>query len=176
MNGSEASTYPLEISHRGRFQVSVRGRLFAEKKIKGREARFLLKRLAPQRQGQIVLDRVREALWSDLEASAQLYKALHHIRKAFAALQMPPSSISLKRSRRKPRVAGGIAGGSRSSRPELCGQWNAPFPTPISWPLGSIYSLRYDVHLTDSPKTGSSWPSSMTSTQPTRAAERSSRF
>lgn len=85
MNPDETSRSPLEIRLLGRFQVSVRGRTLSQTSIKGRKARSLLKLVALQRHCRIVRDRAMEALWPDLDrdaAASQLYKALHHIRKA----------------------------------------------------------------------------------------------
>lgn len=81
-------TSRLRIHLLGQFLVYVAGRALPESEIKGRKARSLLKLIALQRHGQLVRDRAMDALWPDLDESAaasQLYKALHHIRKAFAA-------------------------------------------------------------------------------------------
>lgn len=87
MGTSDFSSFDLEIYLLGQFLVSVRGRELSETAIKGRKARSLLKLIALRRHGQVVRDRVTDALWPDLDATAaasQLYKALHHIRTAFA--------------------------------------------------------------------------------------------
>ena len=88
MDSSASSSPDLEIYLLGQFFVSLRGRNLSDGAVKGRKARSLLKLVALRRHGQIVRDRVTEALWPDLDATAatsQLYKALHHIRTAFAA-------------------------------------------------------------------------------------------
>jgi len=86
--GTSASSSPdLEIYLLGQFLVSIRGSDLSDGAVKGRKARSLLKLVALRRHGQIVRDRVLDALWPELDASAatsQLYKALHHIRTAFA--------------------------------------------------------------------------------------------
>ena len=46
-----------------------------------------MKLIALQRQAQVVRDHAMHALWPELDteaAASQLYKAIHHIRKAFA--------------------------------------------------------------------------------------------
>ena len=76
----------LEIQLLGRFDIQVAGHVLPETAISGRKARSLLKLLALQRHGRIVRDQAMETLWPDLDedaAASQLYKALHHIRKAF---------------------------------------------------------------------------------------------
>ncbi len=76
----------LRIHLLGQFLVYISGRTLPESAIKGRKARSLLKLVALQRHGQIVRDQAMDVLWPDLDAAsaaAQLYKALHHIRKAF---------------------------------------------------------------------------------------------
>lgn len=81
------SSSSLEIHLFGRFEVFVDGQVLNETKIKGRKARSLLKLIAHQRNFQMVREHVTNVLWPDLNqdaANAQLYKALHHIRKAFA--------------------------------------------------------------------------------------------
>lgn len=77
----------LEIHLLGRFAVYIDGEILPEAEIGGRKARTLFKLLAQQRHFQLVRDQALEILWPDLDqeaASAQLYKALHAIRKAFA--------------------------------------------------------------------------------------------
>jgi DNA-binding SARP family transcriptional activator len=81
------SSSRLEIHLLGRFAVYVDGEKLPDTEIKGRKARSLLKMIANQRHHQMVRDHVMENLWPDLDtkaAASQLYKALHHIRKAFA--------------------------------------------------------------------------------------------
>lgn len=81
------STARLKIQLLGRFAVYVDGTLLKNSAIKGRKARTLLKLIAHQRNHQMVRDHVNQTLWPDLDAksaSSQLYKAIHHIRKAFA--------------------------------------------------------------------------------------------
>ena len=87
MGDSTSSSPDLEIHLLGRFRVSIRGRALSEGAIKGRKGRSLPKLIALRRHGQIVRDRVTDALWPELDASAatsQLYKALHHVRTALA--------------------------------------------------------------------------------------------
>lgn len=88
MDSSNTSSSPgLEIRMFGRFEVYIFGEKLNETEIKGRKARSLLKLLAHQRHFQMVRDQATEILWPDLDMSAsnsQLYKALHHIRKAFS--------------------------------------------------------------------------------------------
>lgn len=88
MKSPEAHASPrLKIILLGGFSVYVNGQALPDSAIKGRKARSLLKLLAHQRQNQIVRERVIDILWTDLApeaANAQLYKALHHIRKALA--------------------------------------------------------------------------------------------
>ena len=77
----------LKISLLGGFSVYVDGQILPDSAIKGRKARSLLKLVAHQRQYQIVREHVLDILWPDLApeaGNAQLYKALHHIRKALA--------------------------------------------------------------------------------------------
>lgn len=81
------SSSSLEMHLFGRFEVFVDGQILRETEIKGRKARSLLKLIAHQRNFQMVRDHATDVLWPDLDqeaANAQLYKALHHIRKAFA--------------------------------------------------------------------------------------------
>lgn len=88
MDVHDAPSNALKVHLLGQFLVYVCGRVLPERAIKGRKARSLLKLTALQRHGQIVRDRAMDALWPELDASAaasQLYKALHHIRKAFAS-------------------------------------------------------------------------------------------
>ncbi len=80
------SSSSLEIHLFGRFEVFVDGQILSETEIKGRKARLLLKLVAHQRNFQMVRDHATDTLWQDLDsdrAKDQLYKALHHIRKAF---------------------------------------------------------------------------------------------
>lgn len=81
------SSSRLEIHLLGRFAVFVDGTPLQNSDIKGRKARTLLKLISHQRNHQMVRDHVNEILWPDLDAkaaSSQLYKAIHHIRKAFS--------------------------------------------------------------------------------------------
>ncbi len=71
----------------GRFEIFVDGQILNVTEIKGRKARLLLKLIAHQRNFQMVREHATDTLWPDLDsdrAKDQLYKALHHIRKAFA--------------------------------------------------------------------------------------------
>jgi len=84
----ERSTCGLGIMLLGGFVVYVKGQALPDTAIKGRKARTLLKLIAHQRQYLIERARVTGILWPDLDpdaANAQLYKALHHIRKAFGS-------------------------------------------------------------------------------------------
>lgn len=77
----------ITISLLGRFQVHVGETLFGSDEIGGRKAPALLKLLALDRGHQLVRDQVMDLLWPDLDgknAAAQLYKALHQLRKALA--------------------------------------------------------------------------------------------
>ena len=77
----------LEIHLLGQFSVRIDGCDLPSTSIEGRKARSLLKLLALQRNHQLVRDRATDILWPALapdSAAAQLYKAIHHIRKAFS--------------------------------------------------------------------------------------------
>ncbi len=81
------SSSSLEIHLLGRFEVFVDGQILSETEIKGRKARLLLKLVAHKRSFQMVRDHAMDTLWPNLDSDSakdQLYKALHHIRKAFA--------------------------------------------------------------------------------------------
>jgi DNA-binding SARP family transcriptional activator len=88
MTSPAALSFPtLKIILLGGFAVYIDGQILSDSAIKGRKARSLLKLLAHQRQYQLVRDHAVDILWPDLKsdaANAQLYKALYHIRKAFA--------------------------------------------------------------------------------------------
>ncbi len=76
----------LEIHLLGSFRVFVEGEPLDESEIKGRKARSLLKMIAYRRNAQMGREKALDKLWPDLDreaANGQLYKALHHIRKAF---------------------------------------------------------------------------------------------
>jgi DNA-binding SARP family transcriptional activator len=76
----------LHISLLGRFQVRVGATLLGSDGIPGRKAPALLKLLALEREHQLLRDRAVDLLWPDLDAAsgaAQLYKALHQLRRAF---------------------------------------------------------------------------------------------
>jgi len=78
----------VEISLLGRFQVRISGTRLSSDDIPGRKAPALLKLLALNRDRQLVRDQAMELLWPDLDstsAAAQLYKAIHQLRKAFGA-------------------------------------------------------------------------------------------
>lgn len=90
MDAHDASSVYLRIHLLGQFRVDVGGRPLSESAIPGRKARALLKLLALQRQCRLVRDRAMDILWPDLDSSsaaAQLYKAIHHIRKAFSTVE-----------------------------------------------------------------------------------------
>jgi DNA-binding SARP family transcriptional activator len=81
------SKLSVEISLLGRFQVRVSEKRLGSGDIPGRKAPALLKLLALNRDRQLVRDQAMELLWPDLDGTngaAQLYKALHQLRKAFA--------------------------------------------------------------------------------------------
>ncbi len=83
---TENSSPDLEINLLGKFEIRIRGEPLREMEIKGRKTRSLLKILAHRRQHQMVRDHAVDILWPDLDessANTQLYKAIHHIRKAF---------------------------------------------------------------------------------------------
>ncbi len=78
----------VEIALLGRFQVRVSETRLDPDEIAGRKAPALLKLLALERDHQLVRDRAVELLWPELDGgggAAQLYKALHQLRKAFAS-------------------------------------------------------------------------------------------
>jgi DNA-binding SARP family transcriptional activator len=82
------SKQSVEISLLGRFQVRVSETRLSSDDIPGRKAPALLKLLALNRDHQLVRDQAMEQLWPDLDstsAAAQLYKAIHQLRKAFGA-------------------------------------------------------------------------------------------
>lgn len=88
----------LQIRVLGQFSVRIDGKDLANSAISGRKARSLLKLLALQRNYQIVRDQATDLLWPSLSpesASSQLYKAIHHIRKAFSAVGGSTSSDEL---------------------------------------------------------------------------------
>jgi DNA-binding SARP family transcriptional activator len=81
------SKLSVEISLLGRFQVRVSEARLNSDDIVGRKAPALLKLLALNGDHQLVRDQAMELLWPELDSAsgaAQLYKALHHLRKAFA--------------------------------------------------------------------------------------------
>jgi DNA-binding SARP family transcriptional activator len=81
MNGTS-----LEISLLGRFHVRVAAMRLGSDDLPGRKAPALLKLLALSRDRQLVRDQVMQLLWPDLDgtgAAAQMYKAIHQLRKAF---------------------------------------------------------------------------------------------
>ena len=80
------SNRSLEISLLGRFQVRVADMKLGSDDIPGRKAPALLKLLALSRDHQLVRDQAMQLLWPDLDgtsAAAQMYKAIHQLRKAF---------------------------------------------------------------------------------------------
>ena len=82
------SAKSLEIFLLGRFRVRVSETRVDSGDIPGRKAPALLKLLALEPDHQLGRDQAMELLWPDLDSSnsaAQLYKALHQLRKAFAA-------------------------------------------------------------------------------------------
>jgi DNA-binding SARP family transcriptional activator len=81
----------------GGFSVSVGGEHVAESAFSRKKARALLKLLAIQPAYRLHRDQAIDVLWPDLEpqaASAQLYKAVHHIRQALAGID-PRAADSL---------------------------------------------------------------------------------
>ncbi len=88
----------LEIYLLGRFSVRIDGRDVPHSSVEGRKARSLLKLLALQRNYQLLRDRAMDVLWQPLSpdsAAAQLYKAIHYIRKAFSTSTGDASSEAL---------------------------------------------------------------------------------
>lgn len=87
MDKKTAQSVPaLEVHLFGQFKIFVKGEMLRVNEIKGRKARSLLKLIASRHNSQMVRDHVIDILWPELDADAansQLYKALHHIRKAF---------------------------------------------------------------------------------------------
>ncbi|MEX2459507.1 MAG: AAA family ATPase [Actinomycetota bacterium] len=72
----------------GRFSVEVGGTDVPEARFVRKKSRALLKLLAIQPSRHLHRDQAMDALWPDLDlqaASAQLYKAVHHIRQALGA-------------------------------------------------------------------------------------------
>lgn len=88
MDSQETHASPsLKIKLLGGFKVYVDGQILPNSAIKGRKARSILKLMAHHRQYQVVREYMLDILWPQLgreAANAQLYKALHHIRKALA--------------------------------------------------------------------------------------------
>lgn len=70
----------------GGFYIRIGDRKISSKDIPGKKAPALLKLLALQPKYQLIKDQVIDILWPHLqlkEGAAQLYKAIHHIRKVF---------------------------------------------------------------------------------------------
>lgn len=68
----------------GQFHIRLSGYDVPHSNIQGRKARALLKLLALSPHHQIIRDRAMDLLWPDLNSSAaaaQLYKAIHNVRK-----------------------------------------------------------------------------------------------
>ncbi len=85
----------VEIDLLGRFQVRVSGVRLAGDVIAGRKAPALLKLLALDRGHRLVRDEALELLWPTLDGpggAAQLYKALHQLRRAFATAKQAPDA------------------------------------------------------------------------------------
>ena len=103
----------LEIHLLGQFSIRIDGRELPYSSIEGRKARSLLKLLALQRNHQLVRDRAMDILWPSLapdSAAAQLYKAIHHIRKAFSAgIQDESAEELIEISDELVRLAGSVA-------------------------------------------------------------------
>ncbi|MGH2371393.1 MAG: BREX system ATP-binding domain-containing protein, partial [Chloroflexota bacterium] len=78
----------LRVDLLGGLSVWLGGQEVPEAAIEGRKARSLLKLLALEAGHQLHRERVIDLVWPDLDAAAgaaQLYKAVYHIRRAFAA-------------------------------------------------------------------------------------------
>jgi len=78
----------VEISLLGRFQVLASGARLGDEDIPGHKASALLKLLALHHDHRLARDVAVELLWPDLDdgaGAAQLYKALHQLRKVLAA-------------------------------------------------------------------------------------------
>ena len=96
----------MEISLLGRFLVLASGVRLGEDHIPGRKAAALLKLLALAPGHQLARDVAVEALWPGVEdGAAQLYKALHQLRRVLAAHE----SISLAKNLLKLAPPEGIA-------------------------------------------------------------------
>jgi DNA-binding SARP family transcriptional activator len=96
----------VEISLLGRFLVLASGARLGEDDIPGRKAAALLKLLALAPGHQLARDAAVEALWPGVEdGAAQLYKALHQLRRVLAA----PESISLAKNLLKLAPPEGLA-------------------------------------------------------------------
>lgn len=81
------SQLSVDICLLGRFQIRVCEATLDGDDIAGRKAPALLKLLALRNDHRLVRDQAMELLWPDLDgtsAAAQLYKAVHQLRKAFA--------------------------------------------------------------------------------------------
>jgi DNA-binding SARP family transcriptional activator/tetratricopeptide (TPR) repeat protein len=81
----------------GGFRIRVGDATLPPESIEGRKPRTLLKLLALQPGHLVVRDRAIDHLWPDLDAaggSAQLYKAVHHLRKAFGSAAAHPGAES----------------------------------------------------------------------------------
>ncbi|NIX56110.1 MAG: AAA family ATPase [candidate division Zixibacteria bacterium] len=78
----------MKINLLGRFSVQRDGKELNPDAISGKKARSLLKLLALQRHYQMVRDQAIDTLWPDLDVqkgSAQLYKAIYHIRQGICS-------------------------------------------------------------------------------------------
>jgi DNA-binding SARP family transcriptional activator len=96
----------VEISLLGRFLVLAAGARLGEDDIPGRKAAALLKLLALAPGHQLAREAAVEALWPGVEdGAAQLYKALHQLRKVLAA----PESIALAKNLLKLAPPEGLA-------------------------------------------------------------------
>jgi DNA-binding SARP family transcriptional activator len=96
----------VEISLLGRFLVVASGARLGEDDIPGRKAAALLKLLALAPGHQLARDVAVEALWPGVEdGAAQLYKALHQLRRVLGA----PESISLAKNLLKLAPPEGVA-------------------------------------------------------------------
>ncbi|MCU7948240.1 MAG: AAA family ATPase [Candidatus Thiodiazotropha sp. (ex Cardiolucina cf. quadrata)] len=86
-NQADTSEGVLNIFLLGRFNLLLAGKSLSVDKLPGRKSGALLKLLALQDHNQLARDQAMDLLWPDLSsssASAQLYKAIHHIRHSFS--------------------------------------------------------------------------------------------
>ncbi|NNF06627.1 MAG: hypothetical protein HKN21_07690, partial [Candidatus Eisenbacteria bacterium] len=82
----------------GGFGVTIGGRAIPEHEFGRRIARQLLKLIAIQSNASLHREQILDTLWPHLEpeaGAAQLYKAIHHVRRAFATVVPKSTADSL---------------------------------------------------------------------------------